>query len=315
MNRKVLFIDTVHPYLNEQLTLHNIEWEYIDNLTKKDLVPILHNYMGLVVRSKFKIDKEILSHSSGLKFIARAGAGMENIDVEFAESLGIQCINAPEGNRDAVGEQAIGMLLMLFNNLKKADSEVRLGLWKREENRGYELMGKTFGIWGYGNTGWATAQKLSGFNCEILAYDKYKQGFGNDKVKESNPEEIFEKADIVSLHLPLTEETQMMCNAEFFGKFKKPIYIINTARGKILDTQAMVNALENGKVRGACLDVLEYEAVSFENLDSQNLPQPFQYLINSEKVVLSPHIAGWTHESHLKISQYLFEKIMNVLRK
>jgi D-3-phosphoglycerate dehydrogenase len=313
--KKVLFIDTVHPYLNEQLTLKGIAWDYFENLDRETAKKILPQYSGLVVRSKFKLDKEILQHAQDLKFIARAGAGMENIDVEYAESLGIACLNAPEGNRDAVGEHAIGMLLMLFNNLNRADKEVRSGIWKREENRGEELMGKTVALYGYGNTGKAMADKLQGFGCKILVYDKYKKNFGSKNVVESTPEQIFEQADVLSLHLPLTDETKFIFNQEFIQKFQKPFFLINTARGKNVNTEDLAEALKTGKVKGACLDVLEYESVSFENIDKSQLPPAFDYLINAENVVLSPHIAGWTFESHFKISKFLFEKIMEVLEK
>lgn len=311
--QKVLLIDTVHPALNEILSAKGIICD-LDNTSNKEVIlSKIQNYDGIVIRSRFKIEKDFLDNAKHLKFIARAGAGMENIDVPYAESLGIKCVHAPEGNRDAVGEHALGMLLMLFNNLKRADSEVRNGIWKREENRGHELKGKTVGIIGYGNMGSAFAQRLKGFEVDVLAYDKYKQRFGNDFVKEATLEEIYDKADVLSLHVPLTDETKYMVNAKFLNSFKKPIYIINTARGKVLNTADLVDAVENKKVLGACLDVLEYESVSFENIDTRNLPEPFKYLINSDRVILSPHIAGWTFESHLKISQILAEKILEVL--
>lgn len=311
--QKVLLIDTVHPALNEILSAKGIVCDLDNTSNKEDILSKIQNYDGIVIRSRFKIEKDFLDNAKHLKFIARAGAGMENIDVPYAESLGIKCVHAPEGNRDAVGEHALGMLLMLFNNLKRADSEVRNGIWKREENRGHELKGKTVGIIGYGNMGSAFAQRLKGFEVDVLAYDKYKQRFGNDFVKEATLEEIYDKADVLSLHVPLTDETKYMVNAKFLNSFKKPIYIINTARGKVLNTTDLVDAIENKKVLGACLDVLEYESVSFENIDTRNLPEPFKYLINSDRVILSPHIAGWTFESHLKISQILAEKILEVL--
>lgn len=310
---KVLLIDTVHPLLNEILKSKNIICELDNVSSKEEILTKINNYIGIVIRSRFKIDKEFLNKAKHLKFIARAGAGMENIDVTYAESLGIKCLHAPEGNKDAVAEHALAMLLMLFNNLKRADSEVRKGIWKREENRGYELKGKTVGIIGYGNMGSAFAQRLIGFDVNILAYDKYKTKFGNQYVKESTLDEIFEKSDVVSLHVPLTEETKYMVNSAFLNSFKKSIYLINTARGKVLNTADLVQAIFNKKVLGACLDVIEYESVSFENIDTANFPEPFKQLISLENVILSPHIAGWTFESHVKISKVLAEKILNTV--
>jgi D-3-phosphoglycerate dehydrogenase len=240
---------------------------------------------------------------------------MENIDVAYAESKGIKCLSAPEGNRDAVAEHALGMLLMLFNNLKRADAEVRQGIWRRAENRGIELAGKTIGIIGYGNMGSAFAKRLKGFDCKVLIYDKYKKGFGDEFVTECNMERIYSESDVLSLHVPLTEETKELVNADFIERFRKKIYIINTARGKCLNTTHLVDAMESGKIAGACLDVLEYETVSFENLNVSSLPEPMQYLIKSDKVILSPHIAGWTHESNYKISKILAEKMITVLKK
>jgi D-3-phosphoglycerate dehydrogenase len=267
-----------------------------------------------VLRSKFKITKEIIDSAPNLKCIARVGAGMENIDVEYATQKGIACVNSPEGNRDAVAEHALGMLLALFNNLVKANAEVRDGKWLREENRGVEFCGKTIGIIGYGNMGAAFAQRLQGFGVNVLAYDKYKTNFGNDFIKESRLEDIFEQADILSLHTPLTEETHYLINDAFIKQFKKNIYVVNTARGKCLNTTDLVKNLESGKVLGACLDVLEYEAVSFEGIDEKEIPQPLQYLLRSDKVILTPHIAGWTKESNIKLAEFLAEKIITVLK-
>ncbi len=282
----------------------NYQW------TKEEIVNNIHLYDGIVIRSKIKITKDIIDKAVKLKFIARAGAGMENIDVEYAESKGIKCLHAPEGNRDAVAEHAIGMLLSLFNNLNRANKEVREGKWIREGNRGVELMGKIVGIIGYGNMGSAFAERLKGFGVKVLVYDKYKKKFGNEFIIETSLQQIFEEADLVSLHTPLTEETNYLINDAFINSFKKNIFIINTARGKCLNTTDLVKNIRSGKVLGACLDVLEYEVVSFENIDAANLPEPFQYLSKSEKVILSPHIAGWTQESNEKIARILAEKIM-----
>lgn len=309
---RILFIDSNHPLLHETLEKagHTCDLHY--HLTKDEIVNSVHLYDGIVIRSKIKITKEIIDKTVKLKFIARAGAGMENIDVEYAESKGIKCLHAPEGNRDAVGEHALGMLLSLFNNLCRANKEVREGKWIREGNRGVELMGKTVGIIGYGNMGSAFAERLKGFGVRILAYDKYKAGFGNTTVTESTLQALFDEADVISLHTPLSDETAYMINDAFINSFKKNIYIINTARGKSLNTADLVKNLQSGKVKGACLDVLEYEMISFENLDTTKLPDAFQYLIHSDKVMLSPHIAGWTHESNEKIAKVLAEKIMMV---
>ncbi len=315
MRPKVLFIDTTHPYLMQSLENMGFECHYFPGYTRDDFKRIAGEYEGIIIRSKIKLDKEFLQEASKLKFIGRVGAGMENIDEAYAEQKGISCLNAPEGNRDAVAEQAVGMLLMLLNNLLKADSEVRKGIWLREENRGIELGGKTVGIIGYGNTGSAFAKKLKGFDVNILAYDKYKTGFGNDPVHEVTLENLFEESDIVSLHVPLTEETTYMVNSTFINRFKKPFFLINTSRGKVVNTADLVAALEKGKVRGACLDVLEYEGLSFENLPQEQLPEPFYKLTAMKNVVLSPHIAGWTHESHYKLAAVLVEKIRKLYEK
>jgi len=309
---KILFIDSNHPILHETLEKagHTCDLNYL--WSPEEIIKNIHLYDGLVVRSKIKITKEIIDKATKLKFIARAGAGMENIDVEYAQSKGIICLHAPEGNRDAVGEHAIGMLLSLFNNLCRANKEVREGKWIREGNRGIELKGKTIGIIGYGNMGSAFADRLKGFDVKVLVYDKYKNNFGTDTIIESNLNQIFEKADVISLHTPLTEETHYLIDDDFINNFKKNIYIINTARGKCLNTADLVKNMKSGKVLGACLDVLEYEMVSFENLDIASLPEPFQYLIQSEKVMLSPHIGGWTIESNEKIASILAEKIKEI---
>ena len=310
---KILFVDSNHPLLHETLQRagHTCDLNY--HWTRDEIVNNIHLYDGLVIRSKIKITKEIIDKAGKLKFIARAGAGLENIDVAYAQSKGILCLHAPEGNRDAVGEHALGMLLSLFNNLCKANKEVREGKWIREGNRGIELMGKTIGIIGYGNMGSAFVERLKGFGVNILVYDKYKNNFGTDVIMETSMREIFEKSDILSIHTPLTDETHYLVNDIFINHFKKNIYIINTARGKCLKTDDLVKNIQSGKVLGACLDVLEYEVTSFENLEVANLPAPFQYLINSEKVLLTPHIGGWTVESNEKIARILAEKIEKAL--
>lgn len=306
----ILFIDSNHPVLQEMLEKagHTCDLQY--KWTREEITDHIHLYDGIIIRSRIKITKEIIDKAERLKFIARAGAGMENIDTLYAEKKGIRCLHAPEGNRDAVAEHALGMLLSLFNNLCRANNEVRSSKWIREGNRGVELMGKTVGIIGYGNMGSAFAQRLTGFGVNILAYDKYKKGFGNTVINEVSLEQLFKEADVISLHTPLTDETHYLINDAFIQQFKKNIYIINTARGKSLNTEDLVKNIQSGKALGACLDVLEYEVTSFENLDTVTLPAAFQYLIQSDKVMLSPHIAGWTHESNKKIARILAEKIL-----
>jgi D-3-phosphoglycerate dehydrogenase len=314
MQKKILFIDSNHPRLHEMLMQQGFQCDLFYDKPAAKLKKLIPAYDGIVLRSKFKITKDIIDSAPNLKCIARVGAGMENIDVAYAERKGVTCVNSPEGNRDAVAEHTLGMLLALFNNLIKANTEVRLGKWLREENRGIELCGKTIGIIGYGNMGEAFAKRLQGFDVKILAYDKYKTNFGNEFVKECSLEEIFEQADVLSLHTPLTNETNYLINDVFINRFKKNIYIINTARGKCLNTADLVANLESGKVLGACLDVLEYEAVSFEGIDNTEIPASLKYLFASDKVILSPHIAGWTKESNIKLAEFLAEKIIAVLK-
>jgi D-3-phosphoglycerate dehydrogenase len=312
---RILFADSNHPVLHETLIAAGFTCDLYWTKPVAELIEILPQYDGLVIRSRFKLTKEVLERCPRLKCIGRVGAGMENIDLAYAAAKGIKCLCVPEGNRDAVGEHALGMLLMLLNNLKKADDEVRQGIWLRAENRGTEIKEKTVAIIGHGHMGSTFAKKLSGFECTILAYDKYKTDFGNNFVKESSLENIFENADIVSLHVPLTEETRYMVNRSFISKFKKPIYVINTSRGSCLNTADLVEAIKSGKIKGACLDVLEYESASFENMTDTEMPVPLKYLIASDKVVLSPHIAGWTHESNYKMSKLIAGKMQEELKK
>jgi D-3-phosphoglycerate dehydrogenase len=309
---RILFIDSNHPILHETLINagHTCDLHY--HWTKDEITANIHLYDGIVIRSRIKLTKELIDKATKLKFIARAGAGMENIDVSYAESKGITCIHAPEGNKDAVAEHAIGMLLSLFNNLCRANIQVREGKWIREGNRGVELMGKTVGIIGYGNMGVAFVERLKGFGVKVLVYDKYKKNFGTDTIIEASLEQLFQEADVLSLHTPLTEETLYLINDTFINQFKKNIYIINTARGKCLNTADLVKNLNSGKVLGACIDVLEFEAVSFENIDATSTPEAFKQLIESDKVILSSHIAGWTYESNEKIAKVLAEKILQI---
>ena len=302
---RILFIDTTHPFLKQELEKQNYICDTAYNKSKGEIQEIIHNYQGIVIRSRFIIDKEFIDYASELKFIARAGSGLENIDVNYAESKNINCYNAGEGNRQAVAEHTLGMLLSLFNNLNKADQEVRNGKWEREENRGIELSGKTIGIIGYGNNGSAFAEILKGFDVTILAYDKYLTEYPYQSTMES----IYKQADIVSLHIPLTAETTYLVDDDFINKFEKDFYLINTARGKCVNTKDLGSTLEKGKIKGACLDVLEYEKTSFENLSQQGFTAEMQYLMDSPKTMLSPHIAGWTRESNVKISEVLLKKI------
>ncbi|NNM95907.1 MAG: hydroxyacid dehydrogenase [Bacteroidia bacterium] len=306
---KILFIDSNHSALHEALEAAGFTCDLQYTWDRKKILQELPAYEGIVIRSRIKIDRELIDHAANLKFIARAGAGMENIDTVYAESKGIRCLNSPEGNRDAVGEHTLGMLLALLNNITKADRELKQGLWLREENRGTEICGKTIGIIGYGNMGSAFAQRLAGFGATVLAYDKYKKNFSDRWVKEASPEQLFDTADIISLHLPLTDETRYLVNREYIQKFKKNIYIVNTSRGEVVKTDELVEQLKKGKVSGACLDVLEYESPSFEQLNPEQMPEPMRYLLQSDRVLLTPHIAGWSYESHEKIAKVLAGKI------
>lgn len=301
---KILFIDTVHPLLKQELEKENHICDTAYNKSKTEIQQIISNYQGIIIRSRFKIDKQFIDCGSNLKFIARAGSGLENIDVDYAENKNIHCYNAAEGNRQAVAEHALGMLLSLFNNLNTADQEIRNGVWEREGNRGIELAGKTIAIIGYGNNGSAFAKVLKGFNVKILAYDKYLKDYSYKNTMES----IYKEADIVSLHIPLTEETTYLVDDKFINSFEKNIYLINSARGKCTNTKHLVTALENGKIKGACLDVFEYEKTSFENLSQEGFTNDMQYLMNSKNTILSPHIAGWTKESNVKITEVLLNK-------
>jgi len=303
---RILFIDTVHPILKQELEKKGHICDTAYEESKIEIQKSIYNYQGIVIRSRFKIDKEFIDTATNLKFIARAGSGLDNIDVNYAKERNINCYNAAEGNRQAVAEHALGMLLSLFNNLNKADKEVRNGIWEREKNRGIELSGKTVGIIGYGNNGSAFTEILKGFGVSILTYDKYL----NDYPNKSTMESIYKEADILSLHVPLTEETTYLVNEDFIRKFEKEIYLINTSRGKCINTKHLVSALENGTIKGACLDVLEYEKTSFEQLNPSGFTDDMQYIIESEKTILSPHIAGWTIESNVKIAEVLLQKII-----
>ncbi|MEJ4089146.1 2-hydroxyacid dehydrogenase [Galbibacter orientalis] len=305
---KVLHLDTNHPLLIEQLAAAGFDNETDYNSNQEEVENKIHNYDGIIIRSRIRIDEQFLRKATKLKFIGRVGAGLENINMEVAKELGIKLFNAPEGNRNAVGEQALGMLLSLFNNLNRADKEVRNGMWKREENRGLELEGKTVGIIGYGNMGKAFAKKLKGFDVDVLCYD-IVGGVSDDNARQVGILEFKKKVDVVSLHTPQTPETMGMINKEFIDSFQKSFWFINTARGKSVVTSDLVEALKSGKILGAGLDVLEYEKASFENLFSDEMPKALRYLIASDNVLLTPHIAGWTIESKEKLAQTIVDKI------
>lgn len=304
----ILHLDENHPLLiNQFAELGHINHEDYTS-TKAEIEAKIHNYDGFIIRSRFKIDAEFLAKATNLKFIGRVGAGLENIDCEFAKRQGIKLISAPEGNRNAVGEHSLGMILSLFNKFNKADREVREGKWLREANRGFELDGQTVGIIGYGNMGKAFAKKLRGFDVEVLFYD-LKDGIGDQNATQVSLAELQERATVLSLHTPQTPLTMNMVNKEFIEGFQHNFWFINTARGKSVVTQDLVEALQSGKVSGAGLDVLEYEKSSFENLFNDNqMPAAFQYLIEAENVLLSPHVAGWTKESKEKLAQTIVDK-------
>ncbi len=311
---KVLFVDTNHPRLIEGLRAMGLQCDEDYSSSKSEIENKIENYQGLVIRSRFSIDRTFLDRAIDLKFIGRVGAGLENIDVEYAESKGIKLIAAPEGNRNAVGEHALGMILALMNRLKEADLEIRKGLWRREENRGVELEGKTVGIIGYGNMGKAFAKKLKGFDCEVLCHD-IKKNVADENATQVSLETLFDKTQVLSLHTPQTPLTIGMVDAGFIDSFRNDFYLINTARGSAVKTQDLMDALDRGKILGACLDVLEYEKASFENFFSdQSLPEAFQRLINSDRVLLSPHVAGWTVESKFKLADTIVNKVREFLR-
>ncbi|MBI4947591.1 MAG: hydroxyacid dehydrogenase [Bacteroidetes bacterium] len=330
---KILFIDSAHPSLKIELEKNAFICEEDFHSSKEEIEKKISQYDGIILRSRINIDRKLIDafilpkgkgKGGASLFIARVGAGMEHIDVAYSESKGIKCLNSSEGNSNAVAEHALGMLLSLFNNICKANYEVKNGQWIREENRGTELAGKTIGIYGYGNTGSAFAQVLRGFDVKILAYDKYKKispspalPEGKGGISEPTPIEIFEEADVVSLHLPLTEETKGMVQDTFINKFRKNIYLINTSRGQIVKTDDLVKSLKSGKVLGACLDVLEYEETSFEMMSPspRGQEETFDFLKSSSKVILTPHIAGWSFESREKMARILAEKIITLTSK
>lgn len=309
---KILLLDSNHPILKKGLENLGMQCDEDFTSTKRSVEEKIHNYDGLVIRSRLTIDKTFIDQASNLKFIARVGAGLENIDIPYAEEKGIRLIAAPEGNRNAVGEHSLGMILSLFNNFNKADREVRQGKWLREDNRGIELDGKTIGIIGYGNAGKAFAKKLKGFDVKVICHD-IKANVGDENAEQVSLVTLQREADVVSLHVPETPLTVNMVNTEFIESFSKAFWLINTARGKNVVTVDLVTALRSNKILGAGLDVLEYEKSSFENLFlDDKMPEAFRYLINSDKVLLTPHVAGWTIESKVKLAQTIVDKVQKL---
>jgi D-3-phosphoglycerate dehydrogenase / 2-oxoglutarate reductase len=306
MTEKVLISDVVHESLIPMLNEIGYLADYRPDIKREEILQVLPAYKGIVVRSKTPIDRELLDAGTQLLFVARSGAGLDQIDLDHAKIRGINIINAPEGNRDAVAEHAVGMILALLNKLHTGDLEVRNGIWDREGNRGYELGNMCVGIIGCGFMGQAFAQRLPSFGCRVLGYDKYKAGYGNSNLLESDLEQIFEEADLVSFHIPLTEETRFYINDDFIGRFKKNIFFVNTARGEIVKFETLLKYLKNGKLRGAALDVLENEKFS-KYTESQKAS--FEALKQLPNVIFSPHVAGWTHESYVKINQTMVNKI------
>lgn len=321
---KILHLDSNHPLLWEQLEAAGFQNEADFASTKEEVESKIHNYHGIIIRSRFKIDKTFLDKAINLQFIARVGAGLESIDCDYAEQKGVHLIAAPEGNRNAVGEHALGMLLSLMNKLNRADRLVRKGKWIREGNRGYELEGKTVGIIGYGNMGKSFAKKLRGFEVEVIFHD-ILDGIGDENAQQVSLSELKQRADVLSLHIPWTPQTDKMVNTQFINSFAKPFWFLNTSRGKNVVTDDLVEALKSGKILGAGLDVLEYEKLSFEDLfvssksmlsavevQSREIPAALNYLLQAENVLLTPHIAGWTFESHAKLAQTIVTKIKQI---
>jgi D-3-phosphoglycerate dehydrogenase len=304
LKNNILIVDDIHPVFMEMAAAKGYQCDYQPKITPAEALLIIGEYAGIVIRSKFNIDKHVIDLAKKLRIVCRAGAGMDNIDEAYAAEKGITLLNAPEGNMDAVGEHAVGLLLALMNNFNVADEQIRTGSWLREANRGYELKGRTVGIVGYGFMGRSFAKKLSGFEVNVIAYDKYKTGFSDKYAREVSMEEIVKQSDVLSLHVPLTAETNGLVSEEYLFHFKKPIFFINTSRGKTAQIRPVLNAIKQGKILGAGLDVLEVE--KFPSLAEQEW---FNELKQSGKVILTPHVAGWTFESYRKISEVMGSKL------
>ena len=306
--QKIVFIDSVHPVLWERLEKFGYHCVDASHWGIDQCAAEIAYASGIVIRSRFRLDEQFLKGAKKLEFIARSGAGLENIDVAYCEKRNIELFNAPEGNRNAVAEHALGMLLNLFRNINKGHHEIREGIWDREGNRGVELDGKTVAIIGFGNNGSAFAKKLSGFDVRVLAYDKYKNAQNLGQVESATLEQVFKEADVVSFHIPQNEETLFFGDTNFFDSFQKPIYLLNMSRGKIVKTKDLLHAMALGQVIGACLDVLEFESTSFSEIDKN---ETLNKLLNHPKVILSPHVAGWTQESYFLLSDVLADKILS----
>ena len=302
----ILIADSMHSSLFNMLDGQGWTYSYQPDIKRQDIIDAIAGYDGLIIRSKTFVDNEVLKAAKRLRFIARAGAGLDLIDLDVTKELQIKVFHAGEGNRDAVAEQAVGMLLALFNNIIRADRQIRGGTWDREGNRGVELMNKTVGIIGYGNNGTATAKRLSGFGCNVLAYDKYRDNYSDNFAQAASLEAIMQEADIISLHIPLTDETRFLINEQFISGMAKPFYLLNLSRGETAKLSAITNGLKSGKIKGACLDVLENEKINNLTPEQQ---EAFDYLCTSENVVLTPHIGGWTHESYQRINEVLVRQI------
>ncbi len=303
---KCLIVDEMHDSIGPLLESIGWEYDYQPGMGREDILRVIPAFEGLIIRSKTKVDRQLVSKARALKFIGRAGAGIDNLDVPVIEEAGIAILNAPEGNRNAVAEHTLGLVLGLLNNIVKSDDEIRHRKWDREDNRGLELAGKTVGLLGYGFMGMAVAEKLACLGCKVLAYDKYKKKCSDRFATQVDMEEIYKEADIFSIHVPLTMETKQLINTAYLDRFEKPIFLINTARGEIVDLEGLITSIEQGKVRAAALDVLENEKPA--HMDGNQLIT-FNKLIKSEKIILTPHVAGWSLESYKKINEVLVGKI------
>ena len=307
---KILFVDTIHPFLAENLRSNGFTCDEKYDLTYDTALKIIGRYDGLVIRSRFIVDMKMIDNAKKLKFIARAGSGMENINVLYAYEKAVVCINSPEGNAGPVGEHALGMLLSLLHNISSSSEEVKNGIWKRKENQTTEIQGMTVGLIGYGHTGPAFAQRLSGMGVKVLAYDKYRKKMPDKYAKASTTAEIQQKANVLSIHVPLTDETQSLVTDMYVAKFKNPFYLINTSRGEVIDNAALVRALKSGKILGACLDVIRYEDHTFNKLRTEMFDKDWHYLARAKNVILTPHIAGQSNESMKRHAEVLAEKIL-----